>query len=132
MKIGTLVSWFLILLPLYTDIKSTDGTLGFDVESDGDRELILNTTGLGVGITPSSNLHVQGNAVVKQIDVGGTSGSSNFNLHGSVGMSVQAVSSNVTLSEHSIVLVDTTSGNLVVDLPSVSGLNGRKYSIKKS
>jgi len=37
---------------LCADVKSTKGQIGFDTQSDGQTEMVLNATGLGVGLLP--------------------------------------------------------------------------------
>ena len=39
-------------------IKHTTGTIDFDVNRDGVKEATLNSTGLGIGVTPSTNLDI--------------------------------------------------------------------------
>jgi hypothetical protein len=120
------------MTPICADVQSPNGTINFDVQSDGQTEMNLNTTGLGIGATPAANLHVGGNAIVsQQLFVGGSSGSSNLNITGTLGYSVQTVSSNTTLAEYSIVLVDTSSSNITLTLPSASSTTGRTYKIKR-
>ena len=46
------------------DILSKTGTINFDVDFNGIQEMKLDSTGLGIGLTPSANLHVQGNALI--------------------------------------------------------------------
>ena len=117
------------------DVKSLDGTIKFDSNFDGAPEAILNSTGFGLGTTtPSANIQVNGNAIVSgTMVVGGTSNASGSNLHlnGSMGFSVQTVTVNTTLSGNSVVLADTSAGNITLTLPIVSTVNGRIYTIKK-
>ena len=118
---------------LSADVKGTTGQIKFDTQMDNQAEMTLNSTGLGIGIIPSTNLHVNGNALVSnQIFVGGSSGSSNLNVNGTIGFGFQAVTSSTTLSGNSIVLADTSSGNIVLSLPEASSHEGRKYTIKKT
>lgn len=117
---------------LSSDVKSTTGLIKFDAQSDNQTEMTLNSTGLGIGIAPSTNLHVNGNAIVTgQVFIGGSSGSANLNLNGTFGHSVQSVSSNTTLGNHSIVLVDSSSDNITITLPYAGNVTGRQYQIKK-
>ena len=118
---------------LVADVKSTTGQIKFDTQMDNQDEMTLNSTGLGIGITPSTNLHVNGNAIVtNQIFVGGSSGSSNLNVNGTIGYGFQTVTSSTTLSGNSIVLADTSSGNIVLSLPEANSYEGRQYTIKKT
>lgn len=131
MKLILLLAFF--TLPLIGDVKSTTGSIQFDRDSDSTADMILNNTGLGIGVSPASNLHVMGNAIISgQIFVGGSSGSSNLNINGSIEHSFQSLSSSATLTTHSIVLADTSSDNLTLTLPSASSVTGRVYQLKKT
>lgn len=128
--------YFFILLSfkLFSDITSTTGNIQFDVNSDSQSEMILDSTGLGIGTSsPSANLHVQGNAIISgSLYIGQSSGNSTLEVTGSLGYSVESVSSNVTLSGNSVVLVNTNnSGNITINLPPASSVTGRRYTIKK-
>jgi hypothetical protein len=87
-------SFLMLILPIlltvfsFADVNSTSGHIGFDVDSAGMKEMTLNSFGLGIGVEPSANLHVQGNALIGQSLVVGGSNSSTSNLHvmGSVAM----------------------------------------------
>lgn len=131
-------SIFIFLLVVYqtfllADVSSSTGTVGFDVQENGNREMVLNTTGLGIGVVPSTNLHVQGNTIFsEELTVGSTSVSSNLHISGSMALSVQTLSTNATLSDHSLVLANTSSGNITLTLPSASTMAGRHYIIKKT
>lgn len=127
---------FIVLLilmqSLVADIKSTTGRIKFDTQMDGQPEMTLNSTGLGIGITPSTNLHVNGNAAISnKLFVGGSAGSSNLNINGTIGFGFQTVSSNTDLREHSIVLADSSSDNITLTLPYAGNVTGRQYEIKK-
>ena len=75
---------FIILLILFTgfnytfaDVKGDSGTIRFDSNSDRNPEMILNSTGLGIGITPTANLHVSSNAILSgDLKIGGATQSS--------------------------------------------------------
>lgn len=122
-----------LMASLMADVKSTNGLIKFDAQMDNQAEMILNPTGLGIGISPSANLHVNGNTfVTNQIFVGGSSGSSNLHVNGTIGYGFQTVTSSTTLSGNSIVLADTSTGNIVLSLPEASTYAGRKYTIKKT
>ncbi|MBF0197776.1 MAG: hypothetical protein HQL32_08695 [Planctomycetes bacterium] len=51
--------------------------------------------------------------------------------HGLKRSGFQAATDNITLSGNSIVLADTSSGNLSIELPDVSSYSGAHYTIKK-
>lgn len=87
------------------------GPVNFDTDGDSTADIVLTQDGkMGIGTTsPKSTLEVKG----------------------SLGFIAQSVSSSVTLSENTLILADTTSGNVTLTLPSVSTANGRIYQIKK-
>ena len=118
------------------DVKSTTGVSSFDSNYDGQAEMSLTSTGLAIGnnLSPSANLHVGGNALVTGVATVGSSsaGSSNLNIVGSFGMGVQNVSSNVLLGDYSLVLANTSTGNLTLELPPAGNVSGRLYTIKKT
>ncbi len=114
-------------------VQSTTGKIHFDVNNDGVSEASLISGSLAVGsnFTPSANLHVQGNALVSdQLSVGGTSGSSNLNIQGTMGFSFETISDNTTLSRNSLFFVNTSAGNITVTLPYAGNVLGRIYMIK--
>jgi hypothetical protein len=125
-------SAFVFASVLFPDVSSWTGTLQFDADSNNQQEMTLNSTGLGIGVTPAANLHVSGNAMVTQaIHVGGNSGSSNLNISGTVGFSSTTISSNTAIGDYSTVFVDSSSGNLIVDLPYGGNVEGRIITVKK-
>ena len=123
---------FFFTSALMSDVKSPTGQIKFDTQMDNQAEMTLNSIGLGMGTTPSSNLHVNGNAIVSdQLFIGGSSGSSNLNMNGTLGYGFQTVSSNTTLGNSSIVLADSSSDNITITLPYAGNVIGRQYNIKK-
>ena len=132
------VAYFCMLVlssqALSAAIKSSTGTIKFDRNNDGNPEMSLNSTGLGVGTTtPSANLHVAGNAVVTgDLSVGGsTVASSNLHVQGSIGMNYQTISSDSQNILSSWILADSSSDNITLTLPNASGVSGYIYNIKK-
>lgn len=125
--------WLLVLVVLAdADVISLNGEIKFDVESNGSSEMQLNTTGLGIGTSAQANLHVNGNAVIsKSLNIGTSSGSANLNLSGSLGFGISNVSSDTILDASSVVLADTSTGNLTLSLPYAGNVSGRMYHIKK-
>lgn len=124
---------FLISLSLRADVKSLDGTIRFDSNSDTQSEMILNSTGLGIGGQPSSNLHVIGNAIVEQLSINTNSSDSNLHINGTMSQSVATITGNATLSaEHSIILLDLVSASSNIDLvlPSATESIGKILTIK--
>lgn len=114
-------------------VKGTNGRINFDVSDDGSSEMILNTTGLGVGISPSANLHIAGNAIVTNtVAIGTTSGSSNLELAGTIGFGFETITSDTTLGDSSLVLVNSASDNIKVTLPYAGNVEGRIYTIKRT
>ena len=118
---------------LLSDVRGIKGELLFDANSDGASEMMMTSTGLGIGVTPASNLHVQGNAIISEkLDVGGQGGSSNLNIFGSLSMSIETISSSANLGNTSIVFVNTASNNVFLALPAANLVSGRVYKIKKT
>jgi hypothetical protein len=125
------------------DVTSTSGNIAFQLEN-ADGSLIrlgnLNATGLllGENSSPSSNLQVQGNAVVSEkLAIGGELGSSNLSLSGTFSQSLETISLAENYTNplaHSAILANTASANsdIFLSLPSASNIEGRTYSIKKT
>ena len=106
-----LVNLLTILHSNFADVNSTTGTISFDVNSDGIKEMVLNSEGLGI---KTSN------------------GVSSLEVQGSFGMSVENLNQNTNLSSNSLVLADTSSSNLTLTLPYAGNVKGRFYTIKKT
>lgn len=118
---------------LSADVKSTNSVIKFDRNSDGVAEMTLNQTGLGIGVSPSSNLEVAGNALISdKLTIGASTGASTLNLNGTLSVLPSMVSTNTALSVNSYVLVNPSSaaGNITIILPLSSSVNGRIYNIK--
>lgn len=114
-------------------IKGINNQIRFDVEDNASIEMILNTDGLGIGVIPTANLHVSGNAIVSNsLKVGTISGSSNLEVGGTVGFGFEAITSDATLGDSSLVLVDSASDNIKVTLPYAGNVTGRIYTIKRT
>ena len=106
-------------------IESATGNINFDNNSDGNFEMTLNSNGLGIGTTdPSSNLHVLGNAIIStELIVGGTINTSSSTLHisGTIAYSpITYTSGTNIIGNTSLVLADTSSGNVVLELPDAN------------
>lgn len=137
-----LILYFLLLpyIIAQANVQSTTGTINFDADNDTNYDMVLNTDGLGIGTTPSSNLHVSGNAIISsKFSIGTNSSNSTVHINGTLGYSIQTVSSNTstgntTLGDNSFILADTnTAGaNIRLYLPSASNVIGRLYTIKNT
>ena len=95
--------------------------------------MTLNSTGLGIGtISPAANLHAAGNALVTgNLSIGTLLSSANIGVSGTFGQSSKTLSSNATLSDHSLYFIDTSAGNLNLILPQASVCSGRMITVKK-
>ncbi len=127
--------WVALFPFAYADIKSSAGNIVFDVNADGTGEFDISTTGLGIGTTsPSTNLHVAGNAFFSSSNLGiGTSAPiSSLEVSGTLGMTPQSVTANTTLSGNSVVLADSSASNITLTLPYAGNVAGRTYIIKKT
>lgn len=120
---------------IFADVISTSGVIQFDSNNDSTPELILNSTGLSIGTNAaSSNLHVTGNVIIENgnLAIGSSSANSTLEITGTIGFgTIQLVSGNITLSDNSIALIDTSAANLFVRLPYAANVMGRLYTIKK-
>lgn len=119
----------------YAAVKGKNDLIRFDINSDNQAEMSLNTTGLLIGSgQASANLHVQGNALITDsISIGGSNAShSNLHISGTVSHSTTIVTDNLILSDESFVLVDTgtAGGNIRLTLPGANVSSGRMYQIK--
>lgn len=126
-------SLLFVIETAHTNILSTDGDIKFKLGQTNE-QMRLNSTGLGIHTTtPAANLHIAGNAIVSgQLHIGGTNGSANLNINGSLGYSILTLSSNTTLDESSYVFANTSSGNVTLTLPYAGNVTGRFYHIKKT
>ncbi len=106
---------------LFADVKSTRGIINFDSNNDNNIEMTLTSNGLGLGVNPSANLHVNGNTLV-----------SNIHISGALSVGIQNVSSNTTLSDNSLIFANTSNNDLTITLPYAGNVLGRQYSIKKT
>ncbi len=121
-----------ILASLSADVKSTSGNLRLDVENDGQTEAVLNSTGLGIGVVAQANLHVAGNGIVSEkIAVGGAATENSFHLYGTISLTPLSSTGNISLTENSLLLVDTSSLDGIVTLPRPSEATGRILKVKK-
>lgn len=128
-----LLAVFAGLSHLLADVKSISGQdINFDLNNDTTKEMILSANGLGVGIVPSNNLHVDGQAIVTgNVYLGTTSSNAALHIEGSLGFERETVTSDTTLSNNTMILANTTSNNITLTLPAAAGAAGRIYNIKK-
>ena len=113
-------------------VVSTTGNIFFDIDSDTTVEAVLNSTGFGIGMSPSSHLSIAGNAMISnQLTVGSAASQSNLNIGGTLGFGIANYSSNATLGNDSYVLADSSTGNLTMTLPYSVNHLGKKVVIKK-
>lgn len=125
---------FVLQLNLCADVKSTNGTILFDTENDTNTEMILNSNGLGIGVSPTQKLEVNGNALImKELIIGSNAPTgSNLNLGGTIGFDFEIVSSNITLNSSSYYFINSTVSDLILTLPDISNRDGQMVTVKKT
>lgn len=116
-----------------SDIISTTGNINFDANNDGVAEANLSSSGLSIGSTAASaNLHVSGNAIIEgNVVIGNMSEVCTLNIGGTLGMASVTSTDNLTLGNSSIYFINSSSGNINVQLPQANTMSGRSYIIKK-
>lgn len=127
--------FFFLILSFSSNANFSSQTGGIEFKSNNSTtDMTITSTGLGIGVTPSSNLHVSGNTLIEkgEVFIGGTSGSSTLNINGSIGFRAESISSNTVLSSNTLILVDTSGGNIVLEVPEASDATGRIYHVKKT
>lgn len=114
-------------------MKSENGQIRFNSDNQGEVEATLNATGLGVGLTPQSNLHIAGNGIISEkMSVGGSVTENSLHIQGTMAlMPLTSSGGNVTLDQNSLLLINTSSLDGSVTLPSPSSATGRMIKIKK-
>ena len=115
-------------------IRSNSGNIHFDTNNDGVVEMAISGNGLLIGSgLASANLEVQGKAIIThKLSVGqNTSATSNLSIQGTMGMSMQRVSSSANLDTYSKVLANTENQSITLTLLLYSSEFGRLYKIKK-
>jgi len=131
MRIALLSLW--VCFTLQADVKSTTGQINFELGNEPNPTMILNSVGLGIGVSPMSNLHVAGNAIFSgNLFIGSMSGHSTLTINGTVGWGFDTLSSNMTLSSQTMVFANSLSDNITLTLPYAGNVSGRVYRIKKT
>lgn len=124
----------LLISSVQADVRSTNGSINFDTQSNGTTEMQLNSTGLGIGISPAANLHINGNALISgQVTIGNsTSSNSNLHISGTIGFSSQTItgSSNVVLDGSSSMVFINASDNITLTLPYAGNILGKVLKFK--
>ncbi len=95
----------------------------------------ISADGLGIGTSsPAANLHVSGNGIVSnKLVVGDTTNTSSSTLHiaGTLGFSVQSLTAGSNVIDRSVVLADSSSGNVFLILPAPDSTVGSVITIKR-
>jgi hypothetical protein len=115
---------------LFADVNSTSGTIRFNVNENSE-QMILNQTGLGISMTPSSKLSVSGNVIItKTLSIGSNTASDNLFINGTMALKPVIFSSNTSLTS-SLCFVDSFLGLLSMNLPAATSVKGRVITVKK-
>jgi hypothetical protein len=101
----------LITFPLMGAFKTSNSTMEFNVNANSSVEMTLSEVGLGIGT----------GAVHSSLQIAGT-----------IALDAELVSEHTILSGNSSILANTSSANLVINLPDASSYTGRQYHIKKT
>lgn len=113
------------LLIAESRFSSQSGNLIFDPGLDQNKALILDLSGkIGLGITPTESLDVSGNA-----EVIGRLIATAAEISGSIKTGYQLINSDITLSDTSTILVDSSASSVVVQVPDASTYAGTYYHI---
>jgi len=106
----------------FAGTKSNEGVIHFDANNDGNSEMSLCKTGLSL----------LGNLTLDQLGLGPSSSGDNLSVRGTIGMTVEWVNSNTTLSGNSVVFADSSANFLYLTLPYAGNVEGRMVLIKKT
>ncbi|MBF0197863.1 MAG: hypothetical protein HQL32_09140 [Planctomycetes bacterium] len=133
-KLAISMAWgYFICMQSYGALSSSEESITFDPTNTSVPVVTITTTGMGVCTTPTTTLDVSGNTIISEsLAVGSVSGNSTLEINGSLTMTPQFVSSNITLGGYNTALVDSSSGNITVTLPDVASSRGMTYTIKKT
>lgn len=116
---------------LHAAAKSSTGSIAFDSNRDSNHEMILHSTGLGIGMSPSSNLSILGDSDIShEVCIGGVRGSSNLYIHGALAFPGLITSSSMTIEDHaSVIFADSSSANIDITFPNPASCPGRQYRV---
>jgi hypothetical protein len=95
---------------VFADLVSIHPYLNFKVNTE-ETKMKLTESGLYIG--------------------GNETASSNLEINGNIGLSHEDVSTDFDIGSYSMVLVDTSSGDVTLTLPYAGNVSGRIYNIKK-
>lgn len=135
--IRLVLSLTVLLYQGWSDVKTASGNLDFDRDNDGTAEHKLSSTGLGLEVEASTNLHVTGVAVSDNLYVGASSGNNTLEIAGTYGQSVELFThlmSGNTLSGNTTIMAspgNTPDYDCHILLPEASAAAGVEYMIKK-
>ncbi|MBF0199406.1 MAG: hypothetical protein HQL32_16950, partial [Planctomycetes bacterium] len=122
-------------MPLHSAVNSNAGNIIFDANADNQSDMLLNSTGLGIGTTSfSANLAVNGNALFSEKLTLGSSTVSDANLHiqGSMALSFETISANNSMLDEQSVYFINPSANITCYLPNSSDIEGRMVTLKNT
>ena len=125
---------FLASIKLCADVNSTTGSIQFLIDS---RTTVAELTSIGLGIgvlQPSANLQVAGGVLItNQLNLGGPStGSCNLNINGTIAYSMNSANQTCLYAgEHTVNLMDSSSGNFIFYLPNPNTIEGKLITLKK-
>jgi hypothetical protein len=129
-KIG---SWSLFLTcslisgNLWADLRSTTGSLQFDINKDASMDMVLSSGGLGLGTaSPQAALHVAGEANFRNGNVGI---SGNLIVQGHVSYGVQRLTSAGNIGGHSMVLAQSDNA-MTINLPEANAYTFKQFTVK--
>jgi hypothetical protein len=112
------------------NVESSSGVINFDANRDSTPELIVNTTGLGIGIAPNTKLDVDGSSwITGNQTITGSLSSNNFDLRGAFAMTPLITSSNTTAMDNALIMAGSSSANIDVTLPNPASCTGRIYQV---
>jgi hypothetical protein len=132
-----LLSFLALNFYVHANVTVFDGDGKFDVDADGDPEMVYDGLKLGVGVNaPSHTLQVAGNLRIDdgQLVLGSlVSGNTKLILTGSwVLGDVEQYSSSVSLSGNAFAMADSGSGSITLTLPTAASQRGKTLHVLKT